>query len=410
MNVVISGPFGRGSLADEALLAGILVRLKEKKHGVTVLSADPKITHELHDVESVFAGDPTTILSNKPAWEAIGKAHLFVLTSAGAISADGKFPARHWLVQLEYVQKVGLKTALISAGAIPIKEAKERARVQRLLHHEVDGMSTRDAVSKAAVISFGMNANRLSSNGDPTLALPTPAAPEIATTHPRIGLVLSSGTPSRTTFGFDEIAPADSFSAYVRELIELLLKTESRANIVLFHDDTGAVNTFAASLEEINPDRVSTIGADEKIAEIQSELAACSAVLSFSLSGLYLATASETPAAALNTEPGVTEFLTILGSPTLAIAPGDPALAAKTLSELIKSGESIRPTLKTKLIALRKKEAQNGRMMDLLVPRRVERERLRETVGFVTDKPQKLRHKAREQKTFPKYRDDDPME
>ncbi|HYG76043.1 MAG TPA: polysaccharide pyruvyl transferase family protein [Planctomycetota bacterium] len=398
MNVIISGPFGRGSLADEAVLAGVLVHFKEKKHGITVLSADPKATHSLHDVEAIFAGEPTTLLGNKAAWAAFSKAHLFVLAGAGTISSEGKLPARHWLAQLEHAQTAGLKTALVAAGAIPIGDARERARVQRLLHHNVEGIAMRDAQSKTAVMSYGMNANRISSNGDPTIAL-TPA--ETMKTSPasplRLGLVLAPDVPSRTQFGFESSAPPPEFELYITDLVKLLLKTEDMA-LQLFHDDSHPMHAFAGKLRQLAPDKITAMAADRKTADIQAQLAACRAVFSVSLHGLILAAASETPVAGLNTEPGASDFLGSLGLPSLAIAPDDPALAAKTLHNLINSGDTVRQSLKTKLVALRKKEAQNARMLELLVPRRVERERQRETVGFSTDKPAKFRQKPKAQR------------
>ena len=375
MNVVISGPFGRGSLADEAVLAGLLKHLKHAKNVVNVLSANPDATRGMHGIEAIKAGEPGGLLSNKAVWEALEKAHLFVLAGAGVINAKGTMPARVWLGQLEHAQTAGVKTAVIGIGAEVIKEARDRARVQRLLHHCAEGISARDAASKAALISYGMNANRISANGDPTLALlatgdiAQPAAGEL-----RIGIVLAASVPTRTEFGFEKIEPNDADAKLARGLVEELLKNGA-AQIRVFHDDTDEVGEFADTLEALDDSKVELIAAEVPIAEIQKELAQCHAVFSFSLQGLMLAATSGAPAAGFAEETGAGEFLNAAGLARGIVATRDASAAANAILALARNAE-VREKLKGKMSILKKKEAQNARMMELLVPRRVSRERM----------------------------------
>jgi len=375
MNVVISGPFGRGSLADEAVLAGLLKHLKHAKNVVNVLSANPDATREMHGVEAIKAGEPGAFLSNKGVWAALEKAHLFVLAGAGVINAKGTMPARVWLGQLEHAQTAGVKTAVIGIGAQKIDEARDRARVQRLLHHCAEGISARDASSKAAFITYGMNANRVSANGDPTLALlatgdvAQPGAGEL-----RIGIVLAASVPTRTEFGFENLEPNDVDAKFTQGLVAELLKNGA-AQIRVFHDDTDEAGEFADSLEAVDESKVELIAAEIPIADIQKELAQCHAVFSFSLQGLMLAATSGAPAAGLVDETGAAEFLNAAGLSEGIVATRDAAATANVVLALARNAE-LREKLKGKMSALKKKEAQNARMMELLVPRRVSRERM----------------------------------
>lgn len=174
MNVVIAGPFGHGTLSDEAVLAGLLRHLAARKHTAVVLSADPARTEEVHGVSAVQAAAPGSLLSAKQFWNALSKAHLLVLASGGVVSADGKAPARSWLAVLEHAQVAGLQTAVVGVGALEIDDLKERARVRRLLHFFAGGLSTRDEDSKQALMSYGLGACNISASGDPALALAGP--------------------------------------------------------------------------------------------------------------------------------------------------------------------------------------------------------------------------------------------
>src|SRR5207244_4416092 len=102
--IVLSGPFGLGSLSDELVLAGVIKPLLAAKHSVTVFSADKAATSTTHGVESVTLASPASMSSSNAAWKALDHAHFFGLCGAGVISDKGKVPARVWLAQLEYAK------------------------------------------------------------------------------------------------------------------------------------------------------------------------------------------------------------------------------------------------------------------------------------------------------------------
>ncbi|MGD0088996.1 MAG: polysaccharide pyruvyl transferase family protein [Planctomycetota bacterium] len=385
MNVVIAGPFGHGTLSDEAVLAGLLRHLQARKHTAVVLSADPPHTEEIHGVSAVQAAAPGSLLSAKEFWNALGKAHLLVLASGGVVSAAGQPPARSWLAVLEHAQVAGLQTAVVGVGAVQIDDPKERARVRRLLHFFAGGLSARDEGSKQALMSYGLGACNISACGDPALALGS--AVGLKPEPSRIGIVLAQSLPSRSGFGVEQNAAAPSPAAALQGLLAGILSPSPLPNgetekwaVTLFHDATAPARALAHALTS-GPagERLTTLAADCAPAEIQARMAECSAIFSLSLHGLILAAGAGVPVAGCAGEPGAAAFLSALGLGRFALPVHDGAFAAAdavtALRELLARAAELRLSIAAKLAGLRKKEAQNERMMGLLVPRRVARAR-----------------------------------
>jgi polysaccharide pyruvyl transferase WcaK-like protein len=377
MNIVISGPFGMGSLADEAVFAGLLKHVSGEKNSVSVLTFDAEKTTRIHNVPAVTLQSPSAFITNMEVWRLLEKAHLFVLASAGPMSSAGKQPARNWLAQLEHAQRAGAKTAIVGVGALPVTEARERARVQRFLQLNTDAISTRDAQSKLTVITYGMNSNRVSFNGDPVLAL---AAPSLAPGN-AIGIVLAQNVPSREGFGFDakELSPAVRASA--EQLVATLLK-DSDAPLKVFHDDTQASRTAGESLRKLSAERISLHTCDGPIQTLMQAVGECGSIFSFSLHGLILGAAAGVPVTGLREELGAAEFLESIGLRDFVLStPLDPIGAVGALKTQLSRAADLRELLQKRLSMLKKKESQNARMLALLVPRRIAYERDLQGVG-----------------------------
>jgi polysaccharide pyruvyl transferase WcaK-like protein len=385
MNIVISGPFGMGSLADEAVLAGLLKHVSSEKNSVSVLTFDSEKTKRIHNVPTVTLQSPSAFITNMEVWRLLEKAHLFVLASAGPISVAGKQPARNWLAQLEHAQRAGAKTAIVGAGALPVTEARERARIQRFLQLNTDAISTRDAETKLTVITYGMNSNRVSFNGDPTLAL---AAAPVSTPGSAIGIVLAQNVPSRDGFGFDakEVSPA--LRANAEQLVATLLK-ETDAALKIFHDDTDVSRAVGASLRKVSAERISLHTCDAPFQTLMQTVNECGSIFSFSLHGLIFGAAAGVPVTGLREELGAAEFLESIGLRDFVLsAPLDPSAAAGALKTQLSRATDLRELLQKRLSMLKKKESQNARMLKLLVPRRISYERDLQGVGKPLPKKQ----------------------
>jgi polysaccharide pyruvyl transferase WcaK-like protein len=307
--------------------------------------------------------DPSAILSNREALDSLSQAHLLILASAGCVGASGKPPARVWFSQLEHARSMEIKTAAVGLGALPIDDPRERVRLQRLLHNCTDCISVRDEESKLAAIDYGMSPIRISNNGSPGLALSSEFT--VTRDENRIGFVLSPRMPSRNDFSYNSsVNGAHGHSAKV--LIEELL-ADSKLKMTLFHDDTEEAEESAHELVSAYSDRVKLQAADRPVDELRGIVATCDVVFSMSLQGLVLCASAGVPAVGVNTEPGAQYLLTALGLPDCAVVMEE---AAGKMRELRSRSGPARDTIKQRMFALRRKEAQNGRMLELLVPRR----------------------------------------
>ena len=407
MNVVVSGPFGYGSLADEAVLAGILKHLAGGEHQVCVLSADPEKTQRIHQVKSIEMKAPEHFLSNTKAWEELSTANLLLLCGAGVVSDTGKLPARVWISQLEHARRIRVKSALVGVGAFKVTVARERARLQRLLHHFVDAISTRDEPSKYALIGYGLSASRISFTGDPILALSAPdrshpaslavssgqttavgqtllsatgptgmSAPPSHCAPPshRVGIVLSCGVPSRDAFEIAALDASEPLIMAVHGLLETLCSDPAHETILFFDDTKPALKMVHECLRKLPPDRHQLQPANVPISEIQERMAGCGVIFSLSLHGLLLGAASGVPVVGLAQETGAADLLTWLGLKNYIVPQAhesfDVDAAAQSVKKVLQNSESLCEMLRKKMAILKKKEAQNGRIIELLIPRR----------------------------------------
>jgi polysaccharide pyruvyl transferase WcaK-like protein len=201
--------------------------------------------------------------------------------------------------------------------------------------------------------------------------------------------VLTESIPSRPGFGTDPQPISRRLQASTQELLKDLLADE-RTAVTLFHDDTPGAREFIGALtEDLISERLTTQAADKPPAELQQQLGACGAVLSFSLHGLLLAANGGAPVAGVADEPGAKAFLASLGLQQHALLLHDGALepreAAAALRTLAAAGAELRADLQRKLAVLRRKEAQTARMLELVVPRRVVRARHEEGADAFED-------------------------
>ena len=372
MKVVILGPFGAGSLADEAVLAGLLRHLAAGKHSITLLSADPARSHAIHGLKGLALPGPQHLLSTPLAYEALAQAHLLVVAGAGILNEKGKMPARAWLGALEHARRLKVKTAVVGAAAEPIADARERVRLQRLLHNFTDALSARDDESKQALMGYGLSSTRVSNNGDLILALA--AAPAAAPARNRFGIVFSANLPSRREFGHGPAAPDPRALESMRALCAAL-PDAAGGELRIFHDDTPAAgNSLAALLDAVPGKRATLQPANCPLKVILQQMAGCEAIFSFSRHGAILAACAGTPAAAPAAETGATQCLAAFGLSDYAVPARDGAFdgaeAAAALRRIAEKDAELRSAVQQKISALARKETQNARMLELLVPKR----------------------------------------
>jgi hypothetical protein len=183
-------------------------------------------------------------------------------------------------------------------------------------------------------------------------------------------------------FGAEEEPPQGAVVTAAQTLVGELLRDGS-TSVTLFHDATPSSRQLVEAVSSGAPEgRVAAQAADCPLAEIRARMAECGAAFSFTLHGLILAAGVGTPVAGCDAETGAGAFLGALGLSKYALTAQAGAFVAENavaaVRELAARGPELRAIVLAKAMGLRKREAQNARMMDLLVPRRVAYARLKE--------------------------------
>lgn len=381
MNIVISGPIGLGSLSDEIVLAGVLKPLRAAKHHITVLSADAAATSAMHGVEAVDLATPTSVLSTPAVWKALDAAHFFGLCGAGTISDKGKTPARAWLGQLESARQMKVTTAVIGAGAIEIDKGIEQARVQRLLHHFADGITVRDEASKLALVESGMSANRISAIEDPTFALFDPNALKAATElraatargRARVAFFFADGIPMRQTFGPEPTHAPAPLASGLNAVLKAL--NAEKIEALVFHDASRQNLKLAQSIADgAAPESATLLDAETPFEELGAAIASCSAALTDTLHGLLFAAVHGVPAVYLAAQAETPALLAKLCLSELVLEAAAGAFDSERALELVRNAlaksDALRASMAPAIAVLARKEAQNARMVERLVPKR----------------------------------------
>jgi polysaccharide pyruvyl transferase CsaB len=204
LRVGISGSYGGVNLGDEAILAGMIAKLRASLPvELTVFSRNPDDTLERHRVERSV---PVRRLTRREAREVVQRLDLLILGGGGILyDAD----AETYLREVLLAQELGIPVAVYAVSAGPLEDADARAAVANALNH-VQLITVRDRQGYRLLEDVGVE-NDIHLTADPALLIepaslpsaalktegvdldrhlvgfsvrePGPAAPHISTTH-----------------------------------------------------------------------------------------------------------------------------------------------------------------------------------------------------------------------------------
>ena len=159
MKILISGYYGFGNLGDESLLAGILPALKE--HDVTVLSAKPKETKAMHQVNSVHR--------YYAALAAIAKTDVFISGGGGLLQNKSSNRSLKYYLWLIKVAKLFNKKVIVFGQSIgPLDEFGKELVAKALKNCHI---AVRDKNSQAILREIDLESKLVA---DPALLLKAP--------------------------------------------------------------------------------------------------------------------------------------------------------------------------------------------------------------------------------------------
>lgn len=168
-NIVISGYYGFNNLGDEAVLAGItsLLKNKNEKLKITVLSASPQKTAELYDVNSVSRTSLIQILA------ALAEADLFI-SGGGSLLQDvtGSFSVPYYLGLAWLAKMQNTKIVYYAQGAGPLNKWWSQ-KLTALTLNRFELLGVRDQGSKNLLKKIDVK-KKIELTVDPVFALYDP--------------------------------------------------------------------------------------------------------------------------------------------------------------------------------------------------------------------------------------------
>ena len=276
MKLLISGYYGYGNLGDEALLAGLLSRLRER-HQVTVLSGDPANTRALHGVQAVhrYRGLLGALMQTDA-----------VVSGGGGLLQDktSSRSLQYYLSVIRLARLMGRRVVVYGQSIGPLS-AQGKEQVGRALRSVP--VAVRDETSQALLAATGVNAYL---TADPALLLcPAPQQPDSSQ-----GPVL--------------LIPRGGYAHINQNLTELALELDRRGLPVVAmgiqpHEDDGPLQDMRKHLPHLDIWHPATPH------EVLEQMARVRYVVSVRLHGLILAAVAEKGFSGIVYDPKVQAFL-----------------------------------------------------------------------------------------------------
>ncbi|MFP4249223.1 MAG: polysaccharide pyruvyl transferase CsaB [Armatimonadota bacterium] len=296
MRIAISGYYGFGNAGDEAVLAATIDELRRRLPDAEaiVLSADPKATAELHNVEA----RPRWPL--RPLLKTINSADL-LLSGGGSLlqNATSWASLGYYLFTLDRARRAGVPCVIHAQGLGPLKGWPARKLVGRSLKRAT-AVTLRDRNSMELAQDLGVPDERLTLAADPAFLLQPVGHAEVRATltdaglepeQPLVGMVVRQWRGANEALG-----PLAKIARTAAE------QWGARAVIIPFHfpDDLEVSHALAALV----PD-AALIERELHPRLLLSVVGTLDLLVGMRLHALIFAAATEVPAVGLSYDPKV---------------------------------------------------------------------------------------------------------
>ncbi len=281
MKVLISGYYGYNNLGDEAILSTLVSKLKSYGYEVTVLSAEPTLTRNLHDTKARhrYRGLLPAILS-----------HDALISGGGGLLQDKtSLRSLHYYLGVIRLAKLLRKKVIIYGQSVGPLSQKGKVAVANTLRGFP--IAVRDKASQDLLTSLGIEASLVA---DSALLLPVPELPE----KKSIGVLL---------------IPRANYRKFTQELVKLGKAFEAQKHSIAalaMHpsEDTQEVNFLKENLPSLEVLEAKTPK------QALEQIAKAYYVASVRLHGLILAARVRTPFTGIAYDPKVASFLQEVGA------------------------------------------------------------------------------------------------
>lgn len=163
MKIGISGSYGGMNLGDEAILDGILNRLRATLNPeIVVFSFNAKDTEKRHHVRAI----PIREMQKDPIIEELKTLDLLIL-GGGGILFDGVVDS--YLRDVAWAQELGIPVMVYAISVGPLRSAESKQRVVEVLN-KVDLITVRESESKRTLHDLGIQ-QPIEVTADPALLI-----------------------------------------------------------------------------------------------------------------------------------------------------------------------------------------------------------------------------------------------
>lgn len=354
MKVLISGYYGFGNVGDESVLQALVSGLKELDPDIkiTVLSAAPKITNELNQVEAVNRYNWFRLL--------IKMLNTNVFISGGGTLFQNITSTRSFLYYIGLVLLAKLmfkKVAIIGQGFGPLRGRLNRA-LARFALNRANLITLRDNASFEELKRLGVKNRNIFVTADPTAMLKLPLLEEgrkiLSLEAVRLGKPLL-GIAVRSVPKSDEERLYQTLSA----AIDWLAKEHNYSPVfILFEcpEDMGETSKVINYMEQKSNVIFRICRPDEML----SIIANFDLLIGMRLHSLIFAAMNQVPMLGLSYDPKVEAFMKEIGQ---SYFPATSDLAQESLrsalERMLGSKDSIRQQLAEKKKRLHEQAEQN---------------------------------------------------
>jgi len=357
--VFITGYYGFGNIGDEAILAAMVLHLRELRPDlqITATSATPEATAASLGVDAILWSSAYAML------EAVRMADL-VIIGGGGIFHDywGINPASfltddHWDITF-YAAPAAMailfdKPVMLYAVGVGPLFSDHAQKFTKFTCDAAAAITVRDAASRRILESIGVVPDRVAITADPVFGLPVPqdiAADGVEAKRPRIAVALR-----HWSFGVDpnfwERETAAGLDLFLDQHSGEILFVPFQRLKSIPEDDTFIAHRVQALMR--HKDRTSVLTSDDSPQQMATVLGACDLIVGMRLHSLILGMLSHVPLLALSYDAKVEQAMESAGlqsftldirslADTVLAAKIEEALAAKRVPRVEGSADAAR--------------------------------------------------------------------
>lgn len=325
--ITLLGYYGFGNAGDEAVLAGVIARLRAADPGaaITVISGNPNGTAKIHGVQAIGRSNIAQLRI------LLKKTDLFLLGGGGLLQdRTSRRSLWYYLAMMHWARLSGAKTACYAIGAGPLLHSSSHRLIRKTLSN-CSAVSVRDAESARELIKCGGGAQRpachrsepipIEITADAALAMPAVTDAERAEALVSLAGRDQGSAPRCITVAIRPYAYLQLDQSWLETLAKLLRDASilMDATIVLLPMHDGVDQPISEALAALIGDRAFSVKT-ASYREAAAIIAVSEIVLAMRLHALVFAAQSGVPAIGIEYDRKVGRFAQMAGYPVVAPA------------------------------------------------------------------------------------------